>query len=128
MNSIIITFFSMLAIYASACFTFAQMGSWIQYVRTVLLKGVVVGTFPALIPANSRFLFLALLGNLCLITLLSCLAVHWDEMCPSWLHHPQGHSPGCSFVQFGHFLFEASSSPEEGELGSSDSLHWPPWQ
>ena len=56
------------------------------------------------------------------MTSLSCLAVHWDEMCPGWLHHPHGHSPGCSFVQFRHLLLEASSSPEEGELGSSDSL------
>ena len=44
------------------------------------------------------------------MTSLSCLAVHWDEMCPGWLHHLHGHSPECSFVQFGHLLLEASSS------------------
>ena len=27
------------------------------------------------------FFFLILFGNLCLMTLLSCLAVHWDDMC-----------------------------------------------
>ena len=46
----------MLAIYASACFTFPQTRSWIWYVRTVLLKGVVLGTFPALVPADAGFL------------------------------------------------------------------------
>ena len=62
-NSIVITSFSMLAIYASPCFTFAQMGSWIRYVRTVLLEGAVLGTFPALIPANGGFLLFNPLGE-----------------------------------------------------------------
>ena len=53
----------MLAIYASACFTFAQTGLWIWYVRTVLLEGVVLGTFPALIPADGGFLLFNPLGE-----------------------------------------------------------------
>ena len=62
-NSIIITSFSMSAMYASACFTFAQMGSWIRYIRPVLLEGVVLGTFPALTPANGGFLLSNPLGE-----------------------------------------------------------------
>ena len=46
----------MLAVYASACFTFFQTRLWIWYVWTVLLKGVVLGTFPALLPADGGFL------------------------------------------------------------------------
>ena len=38
------------------------------------------------------FFLLILFRNLCLMTSLLCLAVHWDEMCPGWLHHLHGHS------------------------------------
>ena len=39
------------------------MGSWIGYIRTVLLEGVVLGTFPALISTNDGLLLFNLLGE-----------------------------------------------------------------